>query len=106
MKDDNKSRPGNKKSQEAHVFLVVVRSLGVSLRVYKTNDKWEWTSLLGEEKKILLRKLPDHFEKILLPAKFNMHFVEFCNRRYSTKTQQNATLTGQEEEGDVHLKIS
>lgn len=46
-------------------------TLKVSLRVYKTNNKWEWTSLLGEEKKILLRKLPDHFEKILLPAKVN-----------------------------------
>ena len=29
------------------------------------NDKWEWTSLLGGEKRVLLRKLPDHFEKIL-----------------------------------------
>lgn len=46
-------------------------TLKVSLRVYKTNNKWEWTSLLGEEKKILLRKLPGHFEKILLPAKVN-----------------------------------
>ena len=61
------------KSHRRHLdaFLVVVHSLGVSLTVYKTNDKWEWLSLLGEEKKILLRKLPDHFEKILLPAKVN-----------------------------------
>lgn len=61
------------KSHRRHLdaFLVVVHSLGVSLGVYKTNNKWEWTSLLGEEKKILLRKLPDHFEKILLPAKVN-----------------------------------
>ena len=42
-----------------------MRSLGVSLKVYKVNEKWEWTSLLGGEKKILLRKLPDVFEKIL-----------------------------------------
>ena len=42
-----------------------MRSLGVSLKVYKVNEKWEWTSLLGGQKKILLRKLPDVFEKIL-----------------------------------------
>ena len=61
------------KSHRRHLdaFLVVVHSLGVSLRVYKTNDKWEWTSLREGEKKILLQKLPDHFEKILLPAKVN-----------------------------------
>ena len=47
----------------------MVRSLVISLRVYKTNDKWDWTSLLGGEKKILLQKLPDHFEKILAADK-------------------------------------
>ena len=61
------------KSHRSHLdaLLVVVHSLGVSLRVYKTNDKWEWDSLGEGEKKILLQKLPDHFEKILLPAKVN-----------------------------------
>ncbi|KAJ7371102.1 hypothetical protein OS493_027790 [Desmophyllum pertusum] len=57
----------NQKAKDNHLqaFLEAVRSLGVSLRVYKVNEKWEWTSLLGGDKKILLRKLPDLFEKIL-----------------------------------------
>ena len=49
-------------------FLDLVCSLGVTLRVYKTNGKWEWTSLLGGGggvKMILLQKLTDHFENIL-----------------------------------------
>jgi len=47
-----------------------VRSLGVSLHVYKNGEKWEWTSLLGGEKKTLLKKLPELFEKFLPSAKF------------------------------------
>ena len=66
LQADNLNRPGSKKTEEhLQAFLGVVRSLGVSLRVYKVNDKWEWTSLLGGEKKILLRKLPDYFDQIL-----------------------------------------
>lgn len=66
LQDDNLKRPGNKKTEEhLQAFLDVVRSLGVSLRVYKVNDKWEWKSPLGGEKKILLRKFPDYFDQIL-----------------------------------------
>ena len=39
---------------------------------------------------------------VLLPA-FNSFLVDST---YDCKTQQNATLTGQEEEGDVQLKVS
>ena len=39
---------------------------------------------------------------VLLPA-FNSSLVDST---YDCKTQQNATLTGQEEEGDVQLKVS
>jgi len=46
-----------------------VRSLGVSLHVYKNGEKWEWTSLLEVEKKTLLKKLPELFEKFLPSAK-------------------------------------
>ena len=39
----------------------------------------------------------------------NCHFVEFCNCRYyptyNCKTQQNATLPGQEIQGYVQLKV-
>ena len=31
---------------------------------------------------------------------------ELVDSTYDCKTQQNATLTGQEEEGDVQLKVS
>ena len=50
-------------------FLRTVRSLGVSLNVYKVGDKWEWTSLLGGEKRFLLYKLPENFERFLPPSK-------------------------------------
>ena len=39
---------------------------------------------------------------VLYPA-FNSSLVDST---YDCKTQQNATLTGQEEEGDVQLKVS
>ena len=50
-------------------FLKTVRSLGVSLNVYKVGDKWEWTSLLGGEKRLLLNKLPESFERFLPPSR-------------------------------------
>jgi len=49
--------------------LDAVSSLGVSLQLYKKNEKWEWTSLLGGEKRILLRKLAELFDKFLPPNK-------------------------------------
>ena len=39
---------------------------------------------------------------VFYPA-FNSSLVDST---YDCKTQQNATLTGQEEEGDVQLKVS
>jgi len=66
LQDDNHNKPTRQKS-EAHLqeFLAAVRSLGVSLCVYWVGEKLEWTSLLGGEKRILLKKLPDLFEKFL-----------------------------------------
>ena len=46
-------------------FLMI--NLPVRLRLYRVADKWEWTSLLRREKKLLPRKLPDHFHNILPP---------------------------------------
>jgi len=44
-----------------------VRSCGVSLKVWKKDDKWDWTSLLGGDlgKKRLLQKLPAKFGQFL-----------------------------------------
>jgi len=42
-----------------------VRSLGIGFSLFKNDSKWDWTSLLGGEKKVLLKKLPDLFEKFL-----------------------------------------
>lgn len=50
-------------------FLTTVRSLGVSLNVYKVGEKLEWTSLLGGEKRLLLNKLPEKFDRFLPPSK-------------------------------------
>lgn len=49
----------------------IVRSLGVSLNERKSADtkKIEWKSLLGGEKRILLKKLPEFFSKILPPER-------------------------------------
>ena len=63
------NQAAGKTNKHLDAFLKVVRSPGVSLPVYKVNAKWEWTSLLGGEKKILLRKLPSMFEQILPPNK-------------------------------------
>lgn len=68
-------------------FLRTVRSLGVSLNVYKVGDKWEWTSLLGGEKRLLLNKLPENFEWFLPPSKLNFRIflskliinIQFCS---------------------------
>ncbi|PFX16151.1 hypothetical protein AWC38_SpisGene19579 [Stylophora pistillata] len=69
--DDNYSKPSSRKTHDhLDALLKAFCSLGVSLSVYKVTDgKWEWTSLLGREKKILLRKLPSLFEQILPPSK-------------------------------------
>ncbi|KAJ7377065.1 hypothetical protein OS493_031023 [Desmophyllum pertusum] len=57
-KDDNQTRSSRQKT-DVHLqeFQTAVRSLGVSLRVYCNNDKWEWTSLLGKEKKTIIKKI-------------------------------------------------
>ena len=70
MQDNNHNRPATKKTNDhLQAFLTTVRSLGVSLRVYKDKEKWGWTSLLGGEKRLLLQKLPDLFDKFLPPEK-------------------------------------
>ena len=48
-----------------------MRSLGVTLNVWKSADtkKIEWTSLLGGEKRILLKKIPEFFSEILPPER-------------------------------------
>lgn len=51
--------------------MTTIRSLGVSFNVWKAAEtkKYEWTSLLGGEKRIILKKLPDQFSKILPPER-------------------------------------
>lgn len=65
FKVENLNRPPRQKASiHLQEFLATVHSLGVSFSIYHT-DKWEWTSLLGGEKRLLLRKLPEHFHKLL-----------------------------------------
>ena len=44
---------------------------------------------------------------LVFPGRLKSHFVEFCtlDSTYEFKTRQNATLTGQERQGDVQLKV-
>lgn len=70
---DNKKRPPSERNT-AHLdaLLHVIKSMGISLNVWRSKDagkKLEWTSLLGGEKRSLLRKLPAHFNKILPPQR-------------------------------------
>ena len=64
-------------------FLETVRSLGVTLNVYKNGEKLEWTSLLGGEKRLLLKKLPEKFGQFLPASKVektrNLWIVSFIN---------------------------
>ena len=64
--------PSARKSTYLDALLATVRSLGISLNVWRPKDsakKLEWTSLLGREKRLLLRKLPCHFTKLLPPER-------------------------------------
>ena len=58
----------NSSMQQSNVKSIVVASVH-TVNVWKAKDtkKFEWTSVLGGEKRTLLRKLPDQFSKILPP---------------------------------------
>lgn len=70
---DNKGKvPSERKSIHLDALLTTVRSLGITLNVWKPKEsgkKVEWTSLLGGEKRLLLKKLPCHFSKLLPPER-------------------------------------
>jgi len=38
-----------------------MQACGVSLKLWQSKSKWEWTSLMGTDKKKLLQKLPSKF---------------------------------------------
>ena len=66
FQDDNKDKaPKDKDTIHLKEFLATVHSLGVSFNVYRKDNKWEWSSLLGGEKRVLLRKLPELLYKFL-----------------------------------------
>lgn len=72
LQADNKGKPTSQQKQtHLDTLLDTARSLGVSLNVWKSAEtkKYEWTSLLGREKRILLKKLPEKFDKILPPER-------------------------------------
>jgi len=69
LQTDNFGKP---KSQWTSTHLdravTAIRSCGVGFSVWQTKEgKYEWTSLMGGDKKRLLRNLPDKFEDILKP---------------------------------------
>ena len=66
FQDDNKDKPPKDKDTiHLKEFLATVQSLGISFSVCRKDNKWEWTSLLGGEKRVLLRKLPELLYKFL-----------------------------------------
>lgn len=70
---ENKGKPPSARtSTHLDAPLTTVSSLGISLNVWRPKDsvkKLEWTSLLGREKRLLLRKLPCHFTTLLPPER-------------------------------------
>ena len=71
LQEDNFGKP---KSQWTSTHLdravTAIRSCGVGFSVWQNKEgKYEWTSLMGGDKKRLLRNLPDKFEDILKPDK-------------------------------------
>ena len=82
FKVENLNKPPREKASiHLQEFLSTVHSLGVSFSIYHT-DKWEWTSLMGGEKRLLLRKLPEQFHKLLpenkVEATKNLWTVSIC----------------------------
>lgn len=70
---ENKDKaPSARKPIHLDALLTTVRSLGITLNVWRPKEsarKVEWTSLLGGEKWLLLRKLPCNFSKLLPPER-------------------------------------
>lgn len=61
--DNKDTAPSARKLIHLDALLTTVRSLGITLNVWKLKEsgkKVEWTSLLGGEKRLLLRNLPCH----------------------------------------------
>uniref|UniRef100_A0A7M5V8K2 Uncharacterized protein n=2 Tax=Clytia hemisphaerica TaxID=252671 RepID=A0A7M5V8K2_9CNID len=47
-------------------LIAAMKKIGISLKFWTNKkNKWEWTSLMGNDKKRMLAKLPDHFEEFL-----------------------------------------
>lgn len=69
LQAENKEKPVSQRKQtHLETLLSTIRSMGVSLDVWKSADnkkKHEWTSLMGGEKRKLLKKLPHEFDKVL-----------------------------------------
>ena len=64
FQDDNKDKPPKDKDT-IYLKEFLVQSLGISFSVCQEDNKWEWASLLGGEKRVLLRKLPELLYKFL-----------------------------------------
>lgn len=69
MQEENFGRP---KSQWTNTHLdglvSAIRSCGIGFQVWQTKDgTWEWTSLLGGDKKKIMRNLPPKFDGVLRP---------------------------------------
>ena len=66
--DDFKKKGNQQKGIHELKFVEAVRACGVSLTIWRDKaGNVDWTSLMGNEKKKLLRNLPTHFPTILPP---------------------------------------
>ncbi|XP_066919732.1 uncharacterized protein [Clytia hemisphaerica] len=65
---DQDQKNGDNKGQTA--LISAMKGCGITLKFWKDKkDKnYEWTSLMGNDKKKMLRKLPSHFHEFLPPA--------------------------------------
>lgn len=74
MREDKFKKAKGPKGLHLKNAAKVINSCGVTFSVWekldgngKKTSKYEWTSLVGDEKKKLLRNLPDKFDQFLNP---------------------------------------
>lgn len=87
FQEDNFGKPKRlQKDQHLQDFIEAVHSCG--LKVWKKDDKWDWTSLLGGKKKRLLKKLPAKFGQFLPSQSVNKVTILWKVRQCQNNNKQ------------------
>ncbi len=86
LKENINRAPSCRKNEHMQNVIDAVNNCGVSFSVWQKKDAnggnsgiYDWTSMVGDEKKTVLRKLPDVFPQIIAPPHCEplIHFITF-----------------------------